>query len=100
VEQDGRRGRLRIEGDGWREEVHVIPGELVDAERLVAAGEAATRTVVAARRERADRVERAWTALETARAGRGEVDEARLTLEDLTGSGPWVWDVPEPPEDE
>lgn len=100
VQDDRRTGRLVVAGAGWEEEVHVIPDDFPEAERLVAAGRAAARTVAEARRERAARVERAWAALEEARAGRGEVDEARLTLEDLEGAGPRVWDVPEPPEEE
>ena len=100
VADDRRTGRLTVTGDGWREDVHVIPEDFADAERLVAAGEAAARAVEAARRERGDRVERAWSQLEEARADRAEVESARMTLEDLTGSGPWVWDVPAPPKEE
>lgn len=100
VGEDGRTGRLTVEGEGWQEEVEVLPDDLAEAERLVAAGRASARSVTAARRERAERVERAWASLEEARAGRAEVDAARMTVEDLKGSGPWVWDVPEPPEEE
>lgn len=100
VEDDRRSGRLLVVGDGWEEEMHVIPADFAEAERLVAAGEAATRTVAAAQAERTERVERAWSELEEARASRTEVDGARMTLEDLEGSGPRVWDVPEPPEEE
>lgn len=100
VADDGRRGRLTVEGEGWAEEVPVPATDLAEAERLVAAGRAASGSVDAARRERAERVERAWAALEEARAGRAEVDAARMTVEDLRGSGPWVWDVPEPPEED
>ncbi|GGK60342.1 hypothetical protein [Ornithinimicrobium pekingense] len=100
VGDDRRSGRLVVSGSGWEEAVDVIPADLPEAERLVAAGQAAARSVTVAQRERAERVERAWAELEEARSARAEVDEARLTLEDLRGSGPWVWDVPEPPEEE
>lgn len=100
VEDDRRHGRLTIAGEGWEEAVDVIPADFAEAERLVAAGQAATRSLPAARREQTGRVERAWAELEAARADRAEVDEARLTLEDLLGAGPGVWDVPRPPEDE
>lgn len=100
VAEDGRRGRLTVAGEGWVEEVDVSADDLAFAERLVAAGRAASGSVDAARQERAERVERVWAALEEARAGRAEVDAARMTVEDLTGSGPWVWDVPEPPEED
>lgn len=100
VEDDGRRGRLTITGEGWEEEVDVMPVDFAEAERLVAAGAAATGSLPAARREQAGRVERAWADLEAVRADRTEVDEARLTLEDLIGAGAGGWDVPEPPEDD
>lgn len=99
VPDDRRTGGLFIVGTGWQEEVPVVPVDFYEAERLVAAGDAVVRTLAAAQRERADRVRRAWADLEEARAARSEVDDARLTLEDLQGSGPWVWDVPEPPEE-
>lgn len=100
VEDDRRRGRLTIQGEGWAEGVDVLPADFADAERLVAAGQAAARTVAAAQQQRTERVERAWGELEEAKGSRAEVDEARLTLEDLLGAGPRVWDVPEPPEEE
>ncbi len=100
VGDDRRTGRLVLAGEDWREEVHLAPEDLADAERLVAAGRAAARAVAQARAERDGRVRHAWDELEDARATRGEVDAARMTVEDLAGSGPWVWDVPEPPEEE
>jgi hypothetical protein len=100
VEDDRRRGRLTVQGPGWEDGTDVLPAEFAEAERLVAAGQAATRTVAAAQRERAERVQRAWVELEEARAARAELDEARLTVEDLLGAGPWVWDVPDPPEEQ
>lgn len=100
VADDRRLGRLTVEGDGWVDGVDVIPADFAEAERLVAAGEAAIRSLPAARRDQAARVERTWAELEAARVDRTEVDEARLTLEDILGAGPSVWDVPEPPEDE
>lgn len=100
VPDDLRTGSLVVSGTDWQEEVHLMPEEFAEAERFVAAGRAAARTVAAARRERAERVGRAWEELEEARVDRAAVDEARMTLEDLLGSGPWVWDVPEPPEED
>lgn len=99
VGDDRRTGRLVLTGEGWREEVELVADDLVDAERLVAATLAAARAVGQARAERDGRVRHAWEGLEAARADRAEVDTARMTVEDLTGSGPWVWDVPEPPEE-
>lgn len=100
VEDDRRHGRLTVEGDGWEEAVDVIPADFAQAERLVAAGRAATGALPTARREQAARVERAWAELEEAKGDRTEVDETRLTLEDLLGAGPGVWDMPEPPEED
>lgn len=93
--RDERRGTLRISGPGWDETVGIAPADFSDAERLAAAGRAAVRTVEEARRDRTKSVGRAWERLERARADTAEVDEARMTLEDLQGSGPL--EFPDPP---
>lgn len=88
VEHDGRTGTLLISGADWQEAVDVIPEQFAEAQRLVAAGRAAARSVGEARQERSARVEQAWRRLEQVRADRAEVDRARLTLEDLQGPLP------------
>lgn len=91
-------GQLVVTGADWEERVSVEPTDLARAEGLVAAGRAAARSVESARQERSDRVERAWTAMEEARADRAEVDAARMTVEDIEGAGPPGWEPPEPPK--
>lgn len=90
-------GHLVLAGADWEERVAVQPGDLARAEGLVAAGRAAARSVENARTERASRVERAWVAVEEARADHREVDEARMTVEDLEGGAAEGWGPPGPP---
>lgn len=88
VEHDGRTGTLLVSGEDWQEAVDVLPAQFLQAQRLVAAGRTAARTVDEARQERSARVEQAWHRLEQVRADRADVDRARLTLEDLQGPRP------------
>lgn len=94
---DQREVFVTISDDAWADVVRLPPAQLEGARRLQAAGAAAVRNLQAAREERDARVLAAEGELQRVLGDTGEVDTARMTLEDLEGVGPRRIDVPEPP---
>lgn len=97
VRDDQREVFLTVTDDAWGDVVKLSPDKLEGARRLEVAGAAAVRNLRASQDERDARVLQAQAELERVQAQTAEVDAARMTLEDLEGSGPRRIDVPEPP---
>lgn len=100
VRDDQREVFVTVSDDAWADVVQLPPAQLEGARRLQAAGAAAVRNLQAARDERDARILAARRELQRVLDDTGEVDTARMTLEDLEGVGPRRIDVPEPPPEE
>lgn len=97
---DQRELHVLVQDPGWREEIILTGGDqLGEAERFVAAGGAAVRTLDEAREHRQRRIGAALDELAQARDDTDDLELARLTLEDLDGLGPARPDLPTPRED-
>lgn len=97
---DQREVYLTVTDDTWADTVRLTPAQLEGARRVEVAGAAAVRNLEAARGERDRRLLAAQEVLDQVLADTGDVELARLTLEDLEGIGPRPIDVPEPPPEE
>lgn len=95
VADDRREVYLTVTDLAWGDVVKLSPDQLEGARRLVAAGEAAVRTLEQAREQRAARVEAARAELDRVRADTSAMDLARMTLEDLEGAPPQRLDLPD-----
>ncbi|QFG68309.1 hypothetical protein [Ornithinimicrobium pratense] len=97
MRDDQREVFVTITDDAWADVVKLPPAQLEGARRLAAAGAAAVRNLQTAQGERDVRILTAEEDLRRVLADAGDVDAARMTLEDLEGVGPRRIDVPEPP---
>ncbi|MGD8149687.1 hypothetical protein [Ornithinimicrobium sp. Y1694] len=91
---------LTITDPQWQEVVKLTEDDKRTAEGFARQGEMCVRTLEQARREQSRRVAEAKARLETVRADTAELDLARMTYEDLRGSGPHRTDLPEAPDED